>query len=68
MPDSFTNGDSNRRPVSHTLYRFQKCDTGKLLKTNGTQSQKFRQTDIGPLVELVRISLVDKALAQTLDS
>ena len=45
MPDSLTNGDSNRRPVSHTLNRFQKCDAGKLLKTNGTQSQKFRQTD-----------------------
>lgn len=47
MPDSLTNGDSNRRPVSHTLNRFQKCDTGKLLKTNGTQSHKLRQTDSG---------------------
>ncbi|MGR3697052.1 MAG: hypothetical protein ACU0CB_02160, partial [Roseovarius sp.] len=45
MPDSLTNGDSNRRPVSHTLNRFQKCDTGKLLKTHGTQSQELRQTD-----------------------
>ncbi|MGX0978635.1 hypothetical protein ACSSVY_004375, partial [Roseovarius sp. MBR-51] len=32
--------------VSHTLNRFQKCDTGKILKTNGTQSQKLRQADI----------------------
>ena len=45
MPDSLTNGDSNRRPVSHTLNQSQKCDTGKSLKTNGPQSQKLRQTD-----------------------
>jgi len=32
MPDSLTNGDANRCPVSHTLNRFQKYDTGKLLK------------------------------------
>lgn len=45
MPDSLTNSGSNRRPVSHTLNRFQKCDTGKPLKPNGTQSQKIQKSD-----------------------